>query len=224
MQTLRSRLEEKIQRRHLLGHSFYQRWQAGQLTKGELQGYAKEYFAFEQEFPRFLSSLHAKCEDPQMRQMLLENLVHEESGPDNHPELWLRFAEGMGVPRDEVKSHFRSDETEHLMRHFRDTVNSDSPIDGVAALYAYERQQPDVARQKIDGLKAFYGVKDDATVAFFRAHQTYDVYHAETEIEILNRLCTTPELEERAVAVAEKTLDVLYDFLDGVERRYKPAA
>ena len=33
MQLLRSRLEEKIQNRHLLSHSFYTRWQQGKLTK-----------------------------------------------------------------------------------------------------------------------------------------------------------------------------------------------
>ncbi len=156
--------------------------------------------------------------------MLLENLMHEEHGPDNHPELWLRFAEGLGLEREQVKKHFHSDETEQLLRVFRKHVTSSNPIDGIAALYAYERQQPDVARQKIDGLKAFYSVTDEGTVAFFRAHQTYDVFHAETEMEILNRLCQTPEDEERALTAAQEVLDALYDFLDGVERRYQMAA
>lgn len=224
MQTLRSRLEEKIQKRHMLGHSFYLRWQSGQLSREELVGYAKEYYSFEREFPRFLSAIHSSTEDLEMRQHLLENLIHEEKGEENHPELWLRFAEGVGAPRDEVKAHFRSDETEHLLRVFRKHAFSGNPIDGLAALYAYERQQPDVARQKGDGLKAFYGIEDDATVAFFKAHQTYDVYHAETEISLLDKLCTDEASRARAIRAAEEALDALYDFLDGVERRYKPAA
>jgi len=224
MSQLRARIEEKIQARHLLSHPFYQRWQAGQLMREELQGYAKEYFSFESEFPRFLSALHAKCPDNQMRQQLLENLVHEEQGEDNHPELWLRFAEGMGVSRESVKEHFRSDETEHLMRTYRDLVGREGIAQGVAALYAYERQQPDVARTKMDGLKSFYGVNDEATVAFFKAHQHYDVFHAEAEIGILEKLCETKEDEDRVVAAVETSLDALYDFLDGVERRYRPLA
>ncbi len=223
MQTLRARLEEKIQKRHMLGHTFYLRWQSGQLSREELQGYAKEYYSFEKEFPRFLSAIHSHTEDMTMRKHLLENLSHEEGGEENHPELWLRFAEGMGVSRDDVKNNFRSDETEHLCRVFRKHANSGNPIDGLAALYAYERQQPDIARQKIDGLHAFYNVTDENTVAFFKAHQHYDVYHAETEIQCLSQLCQTPEDEERAIKVVEETLDALYDFLDGVERRYKAA-
>ena len=139
MQTLRAVLEEKIQNKHLLGHEFYLRWQAGKLTKPELQGYAKEYYRFESEFPRFLSAIHSRCEDLGMRQQILENLIDEERGEKNHPELWLRFAEGLDVDREEVKGHFHSDETEHLGRTFRKHANSDNIADGLAALYAYER-------------------------------------------------------------------------------------
>jgi len=224
MQTLRAKLEEKIQNKHLLAHSFYTRWQSGQLSREELQGYAKEYYSFESEFPRFLSAIHSRCENSSMRQHLLDNLVDEERGEENHPELWLRFAEGLGVSRAEVKEHFRSDETEHLLRVFRKHSTSENTIDGLAALYAYERQQPDVARQKIDGLRGFYGISEPSTVAFFKAHQTYDVFHAETEVSLLGELCNDNESEARALKVAEETLSALYDFLDGIERRYRPQA
>ncbi len=221
MRTLRSRLEDKIQQKHLLSHSFYTRWVCGELSRNELQGYAKEYYAFEKEFPRFLSALHTKCEDPKMRQALLENLIHEEQGDENHLELWSRFAEGMGVDRLELPKHFFSDETQNLLKVFRDYMSSENPIDGLAALYSYERQQPDVARTKIDGLKCFYGVSDEKTVEFFKTHQVYDVYHSETEMNLLSQLCTSEKDEDRAVEVVEKTLNTLYDFLDGVERRYR---
>lgn len=221
MHSLRSLLEEKIQQKHLLAHSFYRRWQAGQLSQEELQGYSKEYYRFENEFPRLISTLHSQTEDAEVRQMLLENLVDEEKGADNHPELWLRFAEGMGVSRDEVKGHFHSDETQHLVRTFQKHVSSGNPVDGLAALYAYERQQPDVARTKIDGLRSFYHVTDESTVSFFKAHQSYDVFHAEGEINMLTKLCDTEEKRQRALAVTEETLNVLYDFLDGIERRYQ---
>jgi pyrroloquinoline-quinone synthase len=224
MLTLRSQLEARIQNRHMLAHSFYTRWQHGELSKEELSGYAKEYYAFEKEFSRFVSAVHSRCEDLPMRQMLLENLIHEEQGTENHQELWLRFAEGMGAQREDVQNHFHSDETQHLLRVFRKYTQSGDPIEGLAALYAYERQQPDVARQKIDGLYRFYDVKDEETVAFFKAHQVSDVYHAETEINCLEKLCDTDEKKERAFQAASETLDALYEFLSGVERRYSPAA
>jgi pyrroloquinoline-quinone synthase len=220
MRTLRSKLEERIQQKHLLAHPFYTAWSAGSLSRSSLQGYAKEYYAFEKEFPRFISTLHSHCEDQKMRQALLENLIHEEQGEKNHLELWTKFAEGLGVNRQELSQHFFSDETRHLLKVFKEAVSSDSLIDGVAALYAYERQQPDVARTKIDGLKCFYGVEEESAIEFFKTHQIYDVYHAETEANLLSQLCLSEADEDRAVQSVDKTLSALYDFLDGVQRRY----
>lgn len=221
MRTLRSRLEDKIQRKHILEHSFFTRWGCGQLSSEEIKGYAKECYIFEKEFPRFLSALHSKFGDPQLRMVLLENLLHQERGNQNQLEIWARFAEGLGVERSELDEHFFSDETQHLLEEFRNCVNSDNPIDGLAALFAYERQQPDVARTKISGLERFYGWEDQETVGNFKNSQSEDVYHAEAEATLLAELCRSEEDEERAVQVVEKTLNTLYDFLDGVERRYR---
>ncbi len=224
MANLRVQLEAKIQARHLLGHSFYTRWQAGQLSREELQGYAKEYYAFEKEFPRFLSAIHSRCEDAEVRTTLGENLAHEEQGSENHPELWLRFAEALGVERDEVKNHFHSDETENLLRVFRKTSQA-GVVEGLAAVYAYERQQPDVARQKKEGLKQFYGLTDDRSVGFFTAHQHYDVVHAENEMHGLEKLCTDERAEQTALTAAGESLEAWHEFLTGVEKRYgKPGA
>ena len=49
------------------------------------------------------SATHAACDDLEIRKMLLENLIEEEMGVASHPELWLRFAEGLGVERKAVQ-------------------------------------------------------------------------------------------------------------------------
>lgn len=216
-----SRLDQQIQKRPLLEHCFYLRWQEGRVSMGELQGYVKEYYPFEREFPRFVSAIHSRCEKPELRSQLLENLVHEERGEKNHRELWLRFGEGLGVRREEMEEHFHSDETEFLLRTFRRHVTSDNPVDGLAALYAYERQQPEVAGNKISGLERHYGVTSERALEFFRAHQKYDVEHAQTEGRLLSELCPDEASKTRALQVVEQTCQALYEFLDGVERRYR---
>jgi pyrroloquinoline-quinone synthase len=35
--------------------------------------------------------LHSRCDELETRQVLLENLIDEERGAGNHPELWLRL-------------------------------------------------------------------------------------------------------------------------------------
>lgn len=224
MVNFRAQLDEVIKTKHLLSHCFYVRWQEGQLTLPELQGYAKEYYAFENEFPKFLSALHSNCDDTSMRQTILQNLIDEEKGEDRHPELWLRFSDGLQVPREDVKNYTVSDETRRLIQTFRKHATSGNLIDGISALYAYERQQPEVVREKAAGLKKFYGIDQDRAVQFFEVHKTVDIFHSEAEYNMLEKLCTDDIAKERALSVAKETVDALYAFLNGVDRLYHKAA
>ena len=69
METLRTKLEEKIQQCHMLTHTFYTRWQAGKLEKAELQGYAKEYYADGRPGPMTFMQLNraAGIEEPRLQ-------------------------------------------------------------------------------------------------------------------------------------------------------------
>ena len=75
-----------------LGTSEEMRRLFGTLPVEAIQEYARQYYAFESAFPRLLSAIHTKTEDPVVRQSLLDNLWDEEHGEVNHAELWLRFA------------------------------------------------------------------------------------------------------------------------------------
>ena len=113
-----NQVEKKIEKHHLLNHSFYKAWNAGELDKSVIQEYAAQYFKHVSAFPRYLSSIHSNCEDISVRQELLNNLIDEERGSENHPELWMRFAEGMGKDRESVKKTPAIDETEELVNSF----------------------------------------------------------------------------------------------------------
>jgi pyrroloquinoline-quinone synthase len=109
------------------------------------------------------------------------------------------------------------------LRTFRKYTTSPNIEEGLAALYAYEQQQPQVAGTKIEGLVQHYGISSDAALEFFRAHQKYDVEHSRTEGEILETICRDEASQKRALNAAAETCRALYEFLDGVERRYKAA-
>jgi pyrroloquinoline-quinone synthase len=209
-------LDARIASRHLLNHTFYQRWNDGTLTAGELREYARQYFHYAMAFPTFVSGMHAHTDDLATRQLLLENLIEEERGPENHPELWLRFCESLGLDRDDVQRGTANDSTRALIATMRDLAREGALHEGLASLYAYESQIPAVAKAKIEGLAKWYGISGDRDVAFFRVHMDADVVHASTAREILRDLCATDESAQEAEAAAGKTLDALYAFLDGV--------
>src|SRR5437879_12504125 len=85
-----------IEERSLLKHPFYRAWQAGELTLEQLRGYACQHYAHVLAFPQYVSAAHAICPDQGERQELLQNLIEQERGDDNHAHLWLRPAGGAG--------------------------------------------------------------------------------------------------------------------------------
>jgi len=212
-------LDKRIQEHHLLTHPFYQAWSAGTLSLHTLQEYSKQYYRHVEAFPTYVSAVHANCPSLPVRQQLLENLIEEERGAENHPELWLRFAEALGVSRDEVQNASSLPETSALVETFRTLTRDSSYLAGTAALLAYEAQIPEVAETKIDGLKKFYGVEGQRGLAFFQVHLQADKFHAETGRQIL-RDHLTPEHADEIVNACERSLSALWGMLDGVYSRY----
>ncbi len=215
--TLLDRIDALIAERHLLTHPFYTKWREGTLSREALQEYARQYYAFESTFPRLLSALHTRSDDAAVRQSILDNLWDEEHGEANHAELWLRFAEGIGADRDDVRSASRNDGTKQLLATYWAAV-TDAPLAaGIAALYAYEGQVPEVATEKINGLRDRYGVDDARTLSFFAVHSTLDVEHSGAEREMIASLATTEADEEAAVAATRAALDAWWGFLSAIE-------
>jgi pyrroloquinoline-quinone synthase len=206
----------------MLKHPFYVAWTEGKLSREILGEYAKQYYAHVQAFPTYVSGVHSRCEDLSIRQELLENLIEEERGAENHPELWLRFAEGLGVNRNEVVNADLLTSTRDSVQQLKSLTRSGDYRRGLAALYAYESQIPQVAQTKREGLKEFYGIEDERSVSFFRVHEGIDVMHQQVEKSILMDRCETAEAQQQTIDAARKGAEALWKFLDGVTEAYLP--
>lgn len=214
-----STIETLIEERHLLKHPFYQAWSAGTLTLSALQEYSKQYYRQVEAFPTYVSAVHANCPVLLVRQQLLENLIEEERGVENHPELWMRFAEALGVNRDDVAKAVPLPETQNLVDTFRSLTRDSAYLAGLVALLAYEAQIPAVAETKIDGLRRFYGINDDRGLSFFQVHLQADRFHSDTARQILREYLTSEEAES-LVPACKQALDALWGMLDGVYAQY----
>jgi len=206
-------IDRRIRDRHLLTHPFYTKWLEGTLPLAAIQDYSRQYYAFEARFPRFLSAIHSRCDRQDVRQALLENLWDEEFGTENHAELWLRFAEGMGVGRDDVRGAPQGNATTTLVETYERT--STSVVSGVAAVHAYEHQVPEVARAKIAGLRSHYGIDEQSTLRFWVVHEALDQDHAGAERKILADLAE--DAPEEALEATDRALDAWWGFLDALD-------
>ena len=213
-------VEEKIAENHLLNHSFYKAWNAGELKIETIQEYASQYFNHVSAFPRYISGIHTNCEDISIRQELLDNLIEEEKGEENHPELWLRFGEGMGKSRDAIANSQAIKESNELVDTFMKLSRDEKTHIGMAALYCYESMVPEIAENKIDGLKKYYNINDENTLKFFTVHIHADKWHREVISELLSNLCDSHKKREEALDAMNKALYALNNFLSGIERVY----
>jgi pyrroloquinoline-quinone synthase len=216
-------LDTRVAKYDLLCHPFYQAWAAGQLTREDLQEYARNYYHHVEAFPAYLAELAVRLEESELRRAILANMADEKGLQDGfgdpapaHAELWLDFAEGMGARRN-VHSHTPVAEVRQLTAFFHRVAGEATPEEALAAFYAYESQVPRVAREKARGLKEMYGA-DERTTAYFTLHTTADVFHSQVwRRQLAERLESHPEAAEKALAAGENAAQALWRALDGIE-------
>tara|TARA_B100001094_G_scaffold37761_1_gene32092 strand:- start:21 stop:689 length:669 start_codon:yes stop_codon:yes gene_type:complete len=215
-----SKIDDMIKEKHLLNHSFYKAWSAGKLPKETIREYAAQYFQHVSLFPRYLSSIHSNCDEIKTRQLLLENLNEEEQGNENHPELWMRFAEGMGNNRKNMNETIPIKETKELVETFKKLSKSEKHHIGLAALYCYESMQPEISETKKDGLQKFYNINDEDTLKFFTVHMHADKWHRKVIRNIIKKVADSKSKQDEITNSVETALGALNNFLTGMERVY----
>ncbi len=217
-------IDALIEERNLLKHPFYQAWNRGELSLEALQEYSRQYYQQVKAFPRYLGAIYSNCQDMDMRRKVLENIVEEDMGEENHPELWLRFAEGLGISRESVQETEVLPETRRAVDNLEGLARSESCAAAMASIYAYEAMVPEVAETKIEGLQRFYGIDDPRTLKFFVVHEQADREHREWDRDMIRGMVRDENDEKAAVAAASKALDALWTLLDGVHHRYVASA
>ena len=212
------KLNKKLDRYHLLTHPFYQVfWNEGKLTREIIRDYAEQYYQHVKAFPRYISATHSICDDIEKRKILLENLNDEENTDGDHPKLWKNFAASMGADKEKIDDIKPDWFTKDMIDNFFSQARS-SYAAGLASLYTYERQIPEIAETKIQGLKKFYGVKSQEGLEFFEAHKSADVVHRAECEKLLDSL--SKEEQEKAEKASVLTARYLWNFLSGMTSKH----
>jgi pyrroloquinoline-quinone synthase len=208
-------LDELIRQRSILQHPFYRAWEEGTLTREQLATYAKVYYPHVSAFTRYLVATLEHADDSHTRAELEDNLQDELGNPAPHDELWLDFGAHVGLDRNAVAAAAAHPAAAHIVATF-EGLAQEGLATGLAALYAYESQQPDVSRAKADGLRTHYGVDEPAALAYFAVHETADVRHRQGEREALAACIESGVPGEVVTEAATRALDAYWGLLDGV--------
>ena len=209
-------LNKKLDEYHLLNHPFYKSWNEGKLTREIIKDYAEQYYQHVKAFPRYISATHSLCEDIEKRKILLENLNDEENRDADHPKLWKNFALSVGADARELEEvkidQFTKDLIDNFFKNGRSTY-----AEGLASLYTYERQIPEIAETKIQGLKKYYGVTTNEGLEFFEVHKKADIHHRVECEKLLDGL--SKDEQSKAEKAALSTAKYLWNFLSGIAEK-----
>jgi pyrroloquinoline-quinone synthase len=213
--TLIESLDALIEKHHLLKHPFYQAWTAGKLSKESLALYAEQYYQHVLAFPENLKQLAARTNgDATLHALVNENLAEELDPRSPHPMLWRQFAQSLGVSEASIGGVRPLPGIAALLDTYDEVASQGTKAQAVAAFYAYEAQVPEIATQKISGLRRFYAISEPRSLAYFAVHEEADVRHRVAWREWLAK-----QKDADTVAVlcaAERSLKALWGALDAV--------
>ena len=123
----------------------------------------------------------------------------------------------MGADPDKIENVKREWFTNDMIENFFYQARK-SYAEGLASLYTYERQIPEIAETKIRGLKNFYGVTSKKGLEFFEAHKAADVIHRKECEKLLDSL--SEEEKDKAEKASVLTARYLWNFLSGMSTKH----
>ena len=134
-----------------------------------------------------------------------------------HVELWRKFALSLNVSAEDLDNHSSDPLTNEALDSLLKISNA-SFIEGVSAMYAFEKELPKISETKSDGLRKFYGLSGESTHQYFDIHREIDIFHAQIWENILNN-CPM-EMHEKALNAARVSLKAQNNLLDAVQKKY----
>ncbi|UAT43405.1 hypothetical protein GUI12_04600 [Anaplasmataceae bacterium AB001_6] len=195
-------IEKELENFDMLKHEFYQLWNDGKLDINVIKDYTCQYYEHIKNFPNYIKKALLMSKSDEERDVLQRNLDDEIT----HPELWVRFANGIGITREKIENAKMSTEGSNLHKSFD---SQKSYEENIGALFAYERQFADISKAKLESSKKHYKIKE---VEFFEVHAVSDIWHTEELIQLIRKMSSEQlkKVKEGALAVAE----AFYKFLD----------
>jgi pyrroloquinoline-quinone synthase len=213
MTLLIEQINAEIEKYSLLKHRFYQLWQEGKLSLDHLKGYSKEYYHLVKTVPLIVQNTLKNNSDPSKEENIRGTLEEE----IEHVEPWKRFASSLHVSAEDLNDHLPDPHTTQSLDNLLEISNA-SFIEGVAALYAFEKELPKISETKSEGLRKFYGLHDESSHQYFDIHREVDIYHARMWENILHDCPKV--MHEKVLNAARVSLKAQNEILDTVYKKY----
>ncbi|HYE66489.1 MAG TPA: iron-containing redox enzyme family protein [Pyrinomonadaceae bacterium] len=200
-------------------HPFARGVRDGIYPRAGLHLYATELAAVVSAFSRSLAAIFARCDDAEVRRMLLENLLEEEGAvsfrPNDglvvdprrrHSDLARRFARAAGAVEDDAHGRVK------IPTWFIRELGEDRWIGPLAyVVIGYEANIPPMFRALLEGFRHHYHFTEEE-LAFFTEHTVADVRHSAQGAAIIAAAARDPVAQREALDGARRGASVWWQF------------
>jgi pyrroloquinoline-quinone synthase len=218
--SFRRELEAAVLERHCANHPMTEKWARGELGRNAMMGWAVEHWHW---VSKMVSPPFAICSKapPDVIAMEMANYHEENDDEKPHLEIVLRFARANGADVAKVKAG-RGLPTTRCWANWLVQVAKDEPwIAAVAALrIGTESQSPLLYGKLLPALREIYKFPEE-DIEHFWLHVDADEEHGGRAFELLERHCTTRELQEMAIYYAGESARLRWLYFDGIYLHYE---
>jgi pyrroloquinoline-quinone synthase len=195
-------------------HPFLKAVCAGTATMDQIRAWAIQDYQFRAAVPRIAMLRYLACTDPEIAQKLWGVVEEETRGLDTgsagHNELFIRFADSIGLTREQLQNaELRPATAAHL--YYVELIIHTLPWFVVMAIQiGAEGTFGPAAAALGQGFVNKYKMKPD-DVRFFTVHSEADEDHSNLAEEIAVRYITSPHLQELTRKHNFRRMELLYD-------------
>jgi pyrroloquinoline-quinone synthase len=209
-------LQDTLRSRHPKPHPIRQLLISGRLSRAQLQGWAKNQFHEFRNIHRFFGIRYQKCPIPELRRLLLENMVEEE-GEDlfggkypSHRELWVQFAEGLGIARDDILNYEPLPGIRAALEMYVSLVQQSHWAVAIGTGLVFEGGGPRRMREEREALEKYYSWIPSTCLDFFRAHEYHDQGHGDMVTEVIKKHCMEIRLQNEMREAVKQRADIMW--------------
>ncbi|HJO35639.1 MAG TPA: pyrroloquinoline-quinone synthase PqqC [Gammaproteobacteria bacterium] len=209
--------------RYHIHHPFHRAMHAGECSRRQIQGWVANRYYYQINIPLKDAALLANCPDRAVRRAWVQRLLDHDGqgGAEGGIEAWLRLGEAVGLARGELE------DLRHVLPGVRFAV--DAYVDfvrhapwqeGICASLT-ELFAPIIHQQRLDGWPEHYPWIDDGGLDYFRkrlGEARRDVDHGLDFT--LRHFSSSHAAQQRALAIVQFKLDVLWSMLDAMQLAY----
>ena len=209
-------------RKPLFAHPLWAAWVEGRLSRPQLREAVKQVGIIPLHNHNYHGRLYVICPDPRWRARIAEVAYEEGTGRlysdgVSHHELYMRFAEALGIGRKDMYAT-RYCAGALAFREYFSQVCGRNFLEGVSAhMLAAEAPVPRHGSRRADALRRHYGLDDDA-VKFFTVHEVADADHSNIGEELLREFARTDDDHRLVIKTVEEMLDMMKLMYDDIHR------